>query len=161
MARRTLSTHVTYCIENRIREQMQSVDGKLLFNPVVTALSSPSGKILQICTHIPWASLDAQQFVSKSPLSYYTVTTAKFAAAIPYHVAFSRPNEGIWKEELISFGFCPWKPWRKLTQIPQEKKKSHKIATSCSPPWTILPIMSLRHSIDPSNVKRGVIHNSW
>lgn len=107
MARRTPSTHVTYYIENRIRKQMQSDDGNLLFNPGVTTLSSPSGKILQICTHLPWASLDAQQFVSKSPLSYYTGTTAKFAAAIPYHVAFCRLNEGISKEELISFVSVP------------------------------------------------------
>jgi len=64
------------------------------------------GKYFRIAHTFP-ELLDAQQFVTKSPWSYYTGTTAKFAAAIAYHVDFSRLNEGIWKEELISFGFCP------------------------------------------------------
>ncbi len=58
---------------------------------------------------IPWATLDVQKPLSKSPSSYYNGTTAKFAIVIPYHVAFSRFNEGAWKEELIRC-LCAWKP---------------------------------------------------
>ncbi len=76
-----------------------------LINPSVTALSSPSEKILQICTLICWASrllLLLNQLLSKSPSSYCIGTTAKFAVAIPYHVTFSRFNKVIQKEELIT-----------------------------------------------------------
>ncbi len=45
--------------------------------------------------HIPWATLDVQQPLSKSPSSDCNKTTAKVAIAIPYHAIFSNFNEGI------------------------------------------------------------------
>ncbi len=59
--------------------------------------------------HIPWATLDVRQPLSKSPSSYYNGTTAKFVIAIPYHAALRRFNEGIQKEKLIRC-LCAWKP---------------------------------------------------
>ncbi len=53
MARRTPSTHVTYYIENRIRNKMLSDDGKLLFNPGVTALVLQVGKYFRITHTFP------------------------------------------------------------------------------------------------------------
>jgi hypothetical protein len=79
-----------------------------LINPSVTALSSPSEKHLQICTLICWASrllLMLSQLLSKFPSSYCIRTTAKFAVAIPYHLAFSRFNKANTKRGAQNFGF--------------------------------------------------------
>jgi hypothetical protein len=95
-------------LEIKEENQCDPYDGKLFFNLVLLHCVAKVEKFFRFA-HIPWATLDVQQPLSKSPSSYYDGTATKFAIAIPYHATLSRFNEGVWKEELIRC-LCAWKP---------------------------------------------------